>query len=74
MSERNDNIQNAQHGVKGGMSKEEMARKIAGNLSSYSADDVQYREDARRRAAVHTEFAGECAPVTLTDQKSSDFS
>lgn len=63
MSERNDNIQNAQHGVKGGMSKEEMARKIAGNLSSYSADDVQYREDARRRAAVHTEFAGECAPV-----------
>lgn len=39
------------------LSKEEMARRIAGNISSYSSDDVQYREDARRRAAVHTEFA-----------------
>lgn len=45
------------------MSKEEMARKIAGNIASRSSDEVQFREDVRRRATVHTEFASPRPPV-----------
>jgi hypothetical protein len=44
-------------------SKEEMARRIAGNISAKNADEIQYREDARRRASVHTEFASGHARV-----------
>jgi hypothetical protein len=40
-------------------SKEEFARRIAGNISTKNVDEIQYREDARRRATVHTEFAAE---------------
>jgi hypothetical protein len=40
------------------ISKEELARRIAGNISARGDYDVTYREDMRRRSNVHTEFVG----------------
>lgn len=44
-------------------SKADIARMIAGNISSNAAEDIRYRDNARRRSNVHTEFAAERAPV-----------